>query len=197
MPRTCCRSTTNSSPPSRATTSPARRHSVSRVAPSPSGAVARVVAERVVDVLEAIQVDEQHRNRQLVPLRRSDRHAEKLAEHHAIRQAGQRVVCAQVQDPVFGKFAFADVATDAAVADEPALVVVGRRAADVDVTPRAVDAAMHHHHIAKRQLGTEHGPVSLPTRAVLDFQARLPVRLADGVFPGSDHRHRGDDLRCG
>ncbi len=50
----------NSSPPRRATTSPGRTELVSRLATMPEQLVADVVALRVVDRLEAVQVQEEH-----------------------------------------------------------------------------------------------------------------------------------------
>jgi len=46
------------------------------------------VAERVVDHLEAIEIDEQHRKLALVATARLDREVQQLAEHRTIRQAG-------------------------------------------------------------------------------------------------------------
>ena len=52
--------TTNSSPPSRATTSSVRSDLAQPAADLLQQAVADAVAQRVVDRLEAVQVDEQH-----------------------------------------------------------------------------------------------------------------------------------------
>jgi hypothetical protein len=67
MSATPFRTTTNSSPPMRLTVSPSRTPSAAGATPSAAG-VADVVAERIVDVLEAVEVDEQHRHPPLVPV---------------------------------------------------------------------------------------------------------------------------------
>ena len=54
--------------------------------------VADRVAERVVHGLEAVQVDEQHAERALVPADPRERLVESVGEHHAVRQARERVV---------------------------------------------------------------------------------------------------------
>ncbi len=54
------------------------------------------VAVRVVDRLEAVQVEEQHRQRAAVTTRGLDRAGESVAEQEPVRQAGERVVLRQV-----------------------------------------------------------------------------------------------------
>jgi hypothetical protein len=54
--------------------------------------IAVVVAERVVDVLEAVEVDEHHDDGAIAAVRGRDRAAGALREQHAVRQAGERVV---------------------------------------------------------------------------------------------------------
>ena len=56
------RTITNSSPPKRATVSDARIDPVSRVGHRDEQLVADDVAEAVVDELEAVEVEEQHRD---------------------------------------------------------------------------------------------------------------------------------------
>ena len=54
--------------------------------------VALVVAERVVDVLEAVEVDEDDRERAAVAVARRERLLEPVAQQGAVGQAGERVV---------------------------------------------------------------------------------------------------------
>src|SRR4051795_9853813 len=54
--------------------------------------VAVVVAERVVDVLEAVEVDEHHDDGAVAAVRGRDRAARAVGEQHAVRQPGERVV---------------------------------------------------------------------------------------------------------
>ena len=58
--------------------------------------VAGGVAERVVDVLEAVQVDEHHRGLLAVALARGQRLGEPVFQQAAVGQPGQRVVVGEV-----------------------------------------------------------------------------------------------------
>ena len=74
--------------------------------------VAGVVAEAVVDQLEAVEVDEGDRDAAVVALRLQDGLVEALADQAAVRQAGQVVVVGDVMNTLLGQFAFGDVAHD-------------------------------------------------------------------------------------
>jgi hypothetical protein len=54
--------------------------------------IAGVVAERVVDLLEAVEVHHQHGDAAALALRRQDRLLDAVAEERAVREPGQRVV---------------------------------------------------------------------------------------------------------
>ena len=54
--------------------------------------VAELVAERVVDHLEAVEIDEQHREPPAVSFGLVDGMVQPLAEHDAVGQPGERVV---------------------------------------------------------------------------------------------------------
>jgi hypothetical protein len=58
--------------------------------------VAQRRAERIVDDLEAVQRDEQHRDAPVLVLRQLDGVAQGLEEQRAVRQAGQAVVVRHV-----------------------------------------------------------------------------------------------------
>ena len=60
--------------------------------------VAGLVAERVVDRLELVDVEQQHRDVALRALRAGERLADAVVEERAVRQAGQRVVERLVAD---------------------------------------------------------------------------------------------------
>ena len=64
--------------------------------------VAGVMAQRIVDDLEAVEIDEQHRKLPLIALRGVDRPAQQAVEHLAVRQMGQAVVRGQIFDPLVG-----------------------------------------------------------------------------------------------
>ena len=79
----------NSSPPSRATVSVSRVQALMRCATSCSNLVAGGMAEPVVDFLEAVQVDEQQRQRQAGARRMLEFVFEPFAKQAAVRQVGQ------------------------------------------------------------------------------------------------------------
>ena len=62
----------------------------------PQDAIAGGVAERVVDVLEAVQVEEQQRHASAVAACTHDRPGQALGKQRAVRQVRQRVVIGQV-----------------------------------------------------------------------------------------------------
>ena len=91
-PGTLGSSTANSSPPRRASVSPCterprqpQRHLAQQL-------VAVGVPERVVDLLEAVEVDEQHRCLIVAARGGRERALDPVLEQHTIGQAGQRVV---------------------------------------------------------------------------------------------------------
>ena len=86
--------------------------------------VAGGVAAHVVDLLEAIEVEAQHRDLVAVAPRPRQRLLEAVAEQHAVGQAGQRVVVGHEPDLRLGRLALGDVA-DRRDARAPALVVHG------------------------------------------------------------------------
>ena len=85
------RISTNSSPPRRATVSPSRTAALQALAHVAQQLVAEVVAERVVDDLEVVEVDEHHRDRARVALR-EHRLLQAVVEQVAVGQPGERVV---------------------------------------------------------------------------------------------------------
>ena len=58
--------------------------------------VARVMAARIIDILEAIQVQKQHRQSSANAARLLDRHGQMRRQKQAIRQTGQLIVVRQV-----------------------------------------------------------------------------------------------------
>ena len=87
-------------------------------------AIAGRVAEGVVDLLEAIHVEIQQRQRGLAAQRARDRLLQQVLELHAVRHLGQRVVAREIADAPLGALALGDVAYDEDVALE--LRIVGR-----------------------------------------------------------------------
>ena len=72
--------------------------------------VAGTMAVAVIDLLEAVEVDEQHRQGMAGALRRGQRPGQAVMQHGPVRQAGQRVVVRQEADLLLGRQARADVA---------------------------------------------------------------------------------------
>ena len=99
--------------------------------------VAGRVAERVVDVLEMVEVEKMH-GHHLATLDARQRLLELLVEQHAVGQAGERVVQRHVRDFLFRPAALGDVHIGC---DEAA--VVERHAAHVE--HGAVGTLAHEH----------------------------------------------------
>ena len=92
-------STANSSPPRRARSSPARSSFVQFARSPAQQLVADRVAVDVVDVLEAVEVEDQQRERRAVARVAGDVHAEALLEAAAIEGPGQVVRARQDLEP--------------------------------------------------------------------------------------------------
>ena len=84
--------TPNSSPPRRATVSESRSARFNRRATSCEQQVAHVVAERVVDLLEVVEIHDHHDRVLAVAAASADGLIDAVAEQLAVRQAGERVV---------------------------------------------------------------------------------------------------------
>ena len=97
---TSSQTTTNSSPPSRATVSAGRTAAAIRPAERDQQRVAGGMAEEVVDALEVVEVDEQHRGGAAGPLGQRERVLDAVAAERAVGEPGQRVVERLVADAV-------------------------------------------------------------------------------------------------
>ncbi len=91
--------TTNSSLPMRAIEPRLAEHLDRGARNQTQQLVAAGVAERVVDVLESVEVEEKQRDAREARLRDFDRVAQHLTQQRAVRQAGQRVVVSQRAQP--------------------------------------------------------------------------------------------------
>ena len=91
-PLTSSHTTTNSSPPSRATVSPSRTTCSNRRRELGQQLVAAAVPERVVDGLEVVEVEQQHRDHAVGAGRPAERVVDPVHHQRAVGQAGQRVV---------------------------------------------------------------------------------------------------------
>ena len=107
----------NSSPPTRATVSVSRTQWRSRAGHHLEQLVADRMAERVVDALEAVEIEIEHREL-VAAADAGQRLGEPLAEQHAVGQIGQRVVARHMRDLLLGALALGDVV----VGGDPAAV---------------------------------------------------------------------------
>ena len=82
----------NSSPPRRATVSPSRSAPTSRSATSLRSASPVVVAERVVDLLEVVEVHDEQTAPTRRPVCARDRLVDAVGEQDAVRETGELVV---------------------------------------------------------------------------------------------------------
>ena len=105
--------------------------------------VADRMAERVVDVLEPIEIDQEQRAALLAVRGIAQRFVERLPHHRAVRQAGQRIEAGEARDLLFGAALLGKVGADAAEAEEAAALVEDRvarkRPVDVLLARRADD----------------------------------------------------------
>ena len=109
--QTSSSSSVNSSPLRRATVSLGRSDGLEALRDRLQQLVAARVAERVVDDLEAVEVEEQDRGAALgvVALGAADRLVEAVEEEHAVGQPGERVVQRVVLQALLGLAAVGDV----------------------------------------------------------------------------------------
>ncbi len=118
---------------------PVDRAQVADVALDPLGhllqqLIADVVAQRVVDVLEQIQIDEQHRDTGAAMGGVGDRLRQRLVELEAVGQGGQRVVMRQIGHARAERALLGDVAQDHDRSHQAVVVPVQGR-----------DGALHQH----------------------------------------------------
>ena len=134
----------NSSPPSLATVSPSSTQASSLSPTAFSKRIADRVAERIVDVLEAVEVETEH-GQALALLHAVERPLHALAQQHAVGQLGQDVVVRHVRDARLD----AAILGHVLVRREPALVR-HRLMLDGDDAPVAELADLGHRPVAPR-----------------------------------------------
>ena len=103
----------NSSPPRRATVSPSRTPASRRSATACSSRSPEAVAERVVDDLEAVEIEEEHAQPLLQAMGLRHRDVEAVVEEQPVGQAGEDVVVGQALDLLLGALPLRDVEGDA------------------------------------------------------------------------------------
>ena len=88
--------------------------------------VADRVAERVVDVLEAVEIDQEQRAALLAAGGIAQRLVERLAHQRAVGQAGQRIEAGEAADFLLRAALLGEVGADPAEAEEAAALVEDR-----------------------------------------------------------------------
>ena len=122
--------TSNSSPPRRPTCpcSPITSRQPQR--DQPQQRVAGRVAERIVDRLEAVEVEQEHRAAVLPPDRADQRIVERAAKRFAVGEARQRILAREAVELDLRLPHLGQVGSEAAKAEEVAELVVHRPARD-------------------------------------------------------------------
>ena len=136
------RTTTNSSPPKRATVSDARIDVDKPTGDLDEQLVADDVAETVVDELEAVEVEEEHGDAAVGAIGTGQRVRQTVDEQQAVGEAGEVVVERLVRERVLGALAVGDVAH----LHEVVAGLVDRVAHDRHVDEHRDDAAVGPHH---------------------------------------------------
>ena len=127
-------SNANSSPPSRASVSAGRVTMAKRLRNLLQELVAGAVAEGVVDLLEAIEVDEQHRENLLGSRGASERLVEPVTKECAVRKVGEPVVERLARQLLLEPHALGDV------------TCIEHDAADISLARRSVTCASRWRH---------------------------------------------------
>jgi len=162
--------------------------------------VARVVPARVVDLFEAVQVNEQQGQRQVVPARVRECLPQAVVEQRAVRQVRQGVVVGQVAEAVVDALPLDGIAQGAhepLAVDLPLDQVVLRPLAHARDGERRVVEPAHHDDGHVRCGGVEaHDrlePVGVRQRQV--EQDRLDIGPAVGA-PTCEEAHRVGEPPC-
>ena len=121
--------------------------------------VALGVAERVVDRLEAVEIEEQDRARHIAGGRGAQRLAEQLADAAAVGQAGQHVDIGEMGQPLLRLADLGDVGADPAEAFEAAGGVDDRIAGDRN--PALAARGLQFHFERVERLALEQHPAEL------------------------------------
>src|SRR4051812_7594173 len=133
----------------------------------------------VVDLLEAVEVDEHTRDLPAVAPRAFDRLVERRREADAVGEAGQRVAVGERRDALARRRDLAHVAPDAAIAEERAVGVVARLAAYREMARDAIADRPRDLEVAERHAGLDHLLVHGPGGLVRADRGHFPRRLAE------------------
>ena len=140
--------------------------------------VADVVAQGLVNHLEAIQVDMHERDPQPVAMRMRDHLREPVLHQEAVWQAGQHVVVGEILHSLLGTLALGDVARGKHDAADARMIeqVVAQR---LEMDPGAVRVTEAHHDRRHRSFASEQRIESIPRTGDVFRMKGLEWRLAD------------------
>ena len=167
------------------------------------------VPERVVDVLEVVEVEDEERHGRPVALRPRQGEVEVLGQQRAVGQAGERVVVGQAGDLLLGAPAVGhlgaqrrlglaqrgDVEQDALAVGGAAGLVADDGVALEDVDRAAVGGAHAELALEGRLAVERRGGGGEDARAVVGVDEALPQPAALGVLAGQEGRGRVAEQR--
>src|SRR6185503_4869422 len=142
-------------------------------------AVARGVAERVVDRFEAVQIHEEDRERMLLTPRRGEQHLEALVEEGPVRQLREAVEVREAADLLFDALALADVLRGSGQSRRPP-ASARELHLEVDVADRAVGGNDADVELAVSETGEDRFPRSEQVVAIIgmnETQKEVDLRL--------------------
>ena len=152
--------------------------------------VALRVAERVVDGLEVVEIEEDHGDRARVPAREHERVRHAIEKERAIRQPGERVVKCLMRELGLQRLALADVARVEHDAAHRGLVEQ-IRSDHLDVAPSAIVVPhaplRRRRHRALRQHGHEEAQRARHVVGVHEIGEALPFELVRLVSEDLQH----------
>jgi hypothetical protein len=155
--------------------------------------VAERVPERIVDVLEAIEVEVEDRDVSLVARGRADRVADAFLEEHAIRQAGEIVMLRRMRHLQRRRARLADVPEHDDRAEWVALTIVNRRDGVLD---RNLGAVAPDERAVRRQLADPGRANRLRDLARgVEHLEHVEQRLIRGGLPGPAGHGLGRDIQ--
>jgi hypothetical protein len=158
--------------------------------------VTEEVSECVVNQLEAVDVDEQHRQSSAMALRECQRARQPIGQQQAIRQVGQLVVAGKVGHAQGQSANGADVSQHDPRTDDPSRLVMNGGGRMLDRTFHAVAAQQRARAEQVRVWGLGRRPLELQggalARRQVDDLQHLAERPAGGLEQGpSGHRFSG------
>jgi len=141
--------------------------------------VAHRLPERVVDLLEVVEIEDHHREEAPAAIGAGDGVIQAVGEQRPVRQPGERFVMREARERLLDALPLGDLGADAAIAAERAGTVEHRLAAQGEVAQFAAGMLAHELEAAKGQARLERRHVGLPARGVRGHGVQLRARPAD------------------